>query len=694
MTRVLSRVLVGAVAGALLGGWLGLHHGAAFVVPDPLDEARWSVLVPGLDENVVSQRGRGTQVVGGAIVLTPHVFHRADVMLPRDARGITSLTVELMPGSGQVNARLRSPGNVLEVQMLPDAWRVLPGVWTPHEGPVEVRIAGGKARIGDVVVGLSAPATLELTAARDPARIRGVTLVDEAGATFLVEDPGAAWAGRAPIEAGALLGALAGAGLAAAGGLGGLLVLGFPLLVVLAPAGTWLALVERLYLVRTSPWELARVVLAVAFVPLLVRLLARSGLAVPAEGSDRGDPRVLLAWVGVAALAAGFAGRVAGGPGWMFAPIGLGLLLAPLAFARAARVDPLGLLVRDVPAALAVGTLGWGVGLFGAVAWRLALLVAGAGVLLRRAPRVAADAVFVVGLALLPAAELAVRSTWLDTAWDAARLDGDQSWRSPAPFWDGECGPAPRTTISFTGGSSTGGAYQFHDDPTAFYPSRVHARLCAAGRGIRTTNHGYGGRDSFTVSRSLPTILATHRPAVVVAYLGVNDLLTQESPLTRAEREAVEEGRSAATRGLAALGARSRLLSGVALLARPGVDPDAIVVSDVPLADAEANLRRMAADAVAAGAWLVLAPEYTEPETLRRIAAYATLEAKLAAELPGVVYVDTVAKLAPFAGEGLLIDRNHLSRAGSERLAEVLAPVLAELSEAGPPPRALSSAAP
>ncbi|MES2640528.1 MAG: SGNH/GDSL hydrolase family protein [Myxococcota bacterium] len=690
----LSRASVGAVAGALLGGWLGLHHGAAFVVPDPLDPTRWSVLVPGLDENVVSQRGRGTQVVGGAIVLTPHVFHRSDVVLPRDARPIAALSVELAPDSGQLDVRLRSPGKIVEVQIRPDAWRSVPGAWTPHDGPVDVRIADGEARIGGVRAGLSGPASVELVAARERVRIRGVTLVDEAGEAFLVEDPGAAWEGRAPVGWGVILGALAGAGLAAAGGMGGLLVLAFPVAVALTPPGTWLALVERLYLVRTTPWALAQVVLAVAFVPMLVRLLARSGLAVPAERDHERDPRVLFAWVGVAALAAAFAGRVAGGPGWMFAPIGLGLLLAPLAFARAARVDAMGVLVRDVPAALAVGMFGWGVGLLGVAAWRMGLLVAGAGVLLRRAPRVAADAVFLLALALVPAAELAARSTWLDTAWDAARLDGDQSWTSPAPFWDGECGPAPRATVTFAGGSSTGGAYQFHDDPAAFYPSRVHARLCAEGRGIRTTNHGYGGRDSFTVSRSLPTILAAHRPAVVVAYLGVNDLLTQESPLTRAQREAIEAGRSAATRGLAAIGARSRLLTGVALLARPPLDPDAAVVSDVPLADAEANLRRMAAGTLAAGTWLVLLPEYTDPETRGRVSAYANMEARLAAELPGIVFLDTFAALAPFVPEGLLVDRNHLSRTGSERLGEVLAPILVGLLDAGPPPRAVSSASP
>ncbi|MDP2310752.1 MAG: SGNH/GDSL hydrolase family protein [Pseudomonadota bacterium] len=693
-SRALVGGLVGAVCGGLLGGWLGRHHGAAFVVPDPIDPSRWSVLVPGMDENVVSHSGRGVQVVGGAIVLTPHVFHRADVLLPRDQRGISGVTIELLPGSGPVSLRLRSRTTMVDVNILPDAWRVLPGGWTPHEGPVELRIGGGEARIGGVALGPVGPANLELTASREVVRLRGITLLDEAGVPFLVEDAEAAWVGRAPIGWGAVAGALACGGLAATGGLGGLLVLVPPVAVALVPAEAWLELVERLYLVRMSPWELARLALALAIVPLLVRLLARSGLAIPSERSNRTSPRWLWAWAALSVVAAGFGGREQGGSGWMFAPIGVGFFLAPLLFARAAGLDRVGVLLRDLPSALVIAVAGWGVGLLGAIAWRLALLVAGAGTLLRRAPRVAADGVFISALALLPAAEFAARSTWLDTAWDAARLEDDQSWRNPNPFWQDTCGAAPRKAVLFTGGSSTGGAYQFEGEPTAFYPSRIHTLLCAAGLGIRTANYGYGGRDSFTVSRSLPTLLAAQEPAVVVTYLGVNDLLTQESSLTRAEREAVEEGRSAATRGLASLGARSRLLTGLALLTRPALDPDAAVVSDVPLPDAEVNLRRMAAATLAAGTWLVLVPEYTETETLRRLAEYATLEQRLAAELPGVVYVDVVAALAPYTGEGLLIDRNHLSRKGSGRLAEVLAPVLAKLLEAAPPATTLSSTDP
>ena len=675
------RALAGAVLGGGLGAWLAGTAGGAFVTPDALDPARWNVIVSGRDESVVSQLGRGTQVVGGALVLTPHTFRRSDQLVPRDGRALGGVALTLAPDSGPVMLRLRGEGTLLAIEIAPDAWRVLPGGWTPYAAPFEVRVEGGEARVGGASIGRTAPPTLELSAKEETARILALRLRDEAGADTLVEDPVAAWRGRAPLALGAVLGMIAGAAALWTGG-GGLVALAVPIGVALVPHAAWLGLVERLYLVRLAPYELARAALALAFAPLFVGALARSGRAMPGERPRR-DALGTAAWVGVAGLAAAFASRDGA---WAWAPLGLGVLLAPLLLARAARLDPVGLLVRDLPAAAAVAALGWGPGLLPAVAWRLVLLVAGAGSLLRRAPRAAADGVFVLALALPFAAELAARSTWLDTAWDTARLEGDDQWRDLTPFWEGACGSGPRRTVLYAGGSSTGGAYQFHDEPDAFFPSRVHARLCAGGASLRTTNHGDGGRDTFTLSRTIEGLLAAERPDLVVVYVGVNDLLSATSLLTRAEREAQEAAQGAAMRGFAALGARSRLVAGLSLLARPAIDQEVDGVSDVPLPDAEANLRRIAAAARAAGATVLLVPEHVAPETTAVMAPYAAMEARLAAELPGVELVEASAALAPYAAEGLLFDRNHLSRAGTERMAELLAPRVAALAGLASPP--------
>ncbi len=683
----LARALLGGVLGGLLGGVLGGTQGASYVLPDAVDSARWNMVTPGRDENVQTQeQGRGAQVVGGALVLTPHVFLRADHLVPRDIRSLGAVHVELAADSGPLRLILRSGSVSVPFALGVGAWRVSPGPWHAHEGPYDLRMEAGSVWVDGVVAASLASPTIELSAEEEQVRVTLLRLTDADGSTILEEDPAAAWSGRAPVVPGAALGAVLGIALGLAGtSLPGALVLAVaPIAVGFVSHRTWLALLERLYLVRLTTWDLARLALVLALLPAVVRVVAGLGLAVPerTEGGASRIPRGLL-WGVVVTLAAVPASRHLEGIGWALLPIGVLTLLTPLAFARAASLDPIALLPRDAAALLVPALLGWGSGLFVTVALRFGWLAAGAGTLVRRAPRAAADALFVTALALIPAAELAARSTWLDTAWDAYRLEGSQRWRTPAPFWEAGCGaPQERRVVLFAGGSSTGGAYQFLGHPDRFFPGRVHALLCDQGVALRTTNFGDGGRDSFTISRSIDWLLAKERPDLVVLYLGVNDLLTHDSPRTRSQREAEEASRAATVRGLAALAARSRLLTAVGLLLRPAGDKTNTFVAAVPLPDAEANLRRVAAAVKASGAHLLLLTEYSQEDTARRIAPYGTMQAGLAAELPGVAFVDVAAGLAPFIGETLLLDRNHLSFAGSDRLAEVLAPEVARYAHA------------
>jgi lysophospholipase L1-like esterase len=688
-----GRLVVGAAAGAALGAAAAVGSGAPFVVPDPVDHTRWNIVSPGRDDSVVSpDLGRGSAVVGGAMVLTPHVFNRADTLVPRDDRVVVAIHVELAPDSGALRVLLRSEGALHPLFLAPTGWRAGGGAVHPHAGVYDVTIAAGQVIVDGEVAATTTPATVEIGAEADEVRITALRLVDGAGDAWLVEDPAAAWAGRAPIAPGALLGATVGLALAATGAspLGALPFLALPLAVLLLPSRTWLTLLERLYLVRLTAWDLARLALALSFAPIGVHFLSRLELAVP-----RGRPRPhwRIAWLAAVAVTTALASRGLTAADAALVPVGVAVLVAPLLLARAAALDPLGVLARDLPALIAPAVLGWAPGLLFTLLWRLALLVAGAGVLLRSAPRAAADALFLTALAVLPAAELATRSTWLGTAWDAARLDGAQDWRTPQPFWGGSCGDAPRHTLLFAGGSSTGGAYQFAGHPESFFPAQVHQRLCADGLAVHSTNYGNGGRDSFTISRSIDGLLAQERPAVVVLYLGVNDLLTRGSALSRKQREAAEAARGAALEGLAGLSARSRLLTGVGLWFRPVLDPAAALSPDVPLPDAEENLRRIATATHAAGASLVLLTEYTDTQTAPLVAPYAAMEARLATELPGVRHLDVAEALAPYAGEALLVDRNHLSRHGGERIAELLVPALEAVVGASPPATSPSSAA-
>ncbi len=749
--------------GVLVAGVIGFVHaremGGRFVRPEPLDPAQWNIVSPGRDESVTDPGlGRGTHVVDGSLVLRAHAFHRADMLVPRAATasndpvaGAAPLTVAraeiaLARWSGPVRVILHGGIGPTFVHLRPDAWgdsraetwhpRQADGPWVValRDGGVYLDGAGGGALVASGV----APGALELTAPGEEARIRSIRLVDPTGQDLVVEDFTRTRAGLGVGLVGAGVGALVAGAVGVivrAGALPthvrrqraararelvrvGLLLL--PIVGVLTlPSGVWLAVVERLYLVRTPAWDLAKIALTLSMLPLACAALLATGVLRPtaqrgalrgaasppspeADAPDLHAPAAPLtaaagdlAW---GALAVGVA--IVGVRRWTLPAAWVALpgalwLLAPWWLARRAGLDARGVLLRDLPALLAVATLGWGGGLFPAVLWRLLVLGASARTLLDAAPRAAADLLALTLLLLLPASELAARATYLDTAWDAAHLTGEvphqEGWRTTAPFWEGTCGEGAGDPargglgVVFAGGSSTGGAYQLRGEPEAFFPARTHARLCAASGtrsdaapvAIHTTNFGDSGRDTFTISRSIDHLLTRGAARVLVLYVGVNDALTSNLSLSRKQIEAETADRRAAFGGLAELAGRSRVLTGLGLLRRPPPGVGGEVVPGVPLTDAEENLRFIAKAAAAHDVRVVLVPEYVRADMRRQLAAYEALLHRVAQDLDGVESVDLTTALAPHADEDLLVDGNHLSRRGAERVAEVLAPVVA-----------------
>jgi hypothetical protein len=58
---------------------------------------------------------------------------------------------------------------------------------------------------------------------------------------------------------------------------------------------------------------------------------------------------------------------------------------------------------------------------------------------------------------------------------------------------------------------------------------------------------------------------------------------------------------------------------------------------------------------------------------------YSALQRQVSDENDDVWWVDVEEGLVPFVDESLLVDRNHLSRAGGQRLAEVITPTLVQM---------------
>ena len=148
------------------------------------------------------------------------------------------------------------------------------------------------------------------------------------------------------------------------------------------------------------------------------------------------------------------------------------------------------------------------------------------------------------------------------------------------------------------------------------------------------------------------------------------------------QREAERAERDSAMGGLAVLGARSRLLTGLSLLMRPLHSAEGARVPEVPLQDAEVNFEAIAREVAERGAQMLLLTEVVRQEDAAQLLPYRSMQADLAARLEYVTYLDLLPLLdaqGPWDDREMLVDRNHLSRRGSARVSAAIAPTVAAL---------------
>ena len=679
--RSKAAVIVGAaLAGAALGGVRADDWGDSFLRPRAVDAETWTVIVPGKSQRVSRpDSGRESHLRGGTMVLGEYAFGRKDRLRPLDPRPLEALWVEVERGTAQIIfPEVEGATRRVTLEVGVGAARSgNDGAWEPApEGPLAMRVEGDQLIVqlsaGDRTLGAIGEGVIELASAEGGvlsgvrATAGGETILDEDYAALSEDAPrwlGAALGGAA----GLLLGvALAGAGVT--GAAAALLALVPPALVLTTPYWAWVRRVETLRLPETPGWALARWSLAASLIPLVLLAAARwPPMAARGEG-ERGRWAAAAIVVGV--------GLVASRGAWPWLLPGLLALGLPWLLGVRARLPPLPWLARDLPALAAVGLMGWGLGLLPATLWRFVPWAASRRRLLRT-PRPAVDHLFLLLLLTPLSAELALRASPAGEAWRPETLAGEDAAEVHlSHFWMDRCGPevAERSfSLVFAGGSSTGGAYQLLNQPEAFYPARVHETLCAQlpeGGALTTWNYGAGGRDTHSFAEDMPALLSRTGADVVVFYVGVNDLLTRDSTLTRRQQ--------AAGAGDSALVGRSRLITGLALSLRGASEPGALVAG-VPLADAADNLRRVAEQAAAAdGATVLLSTQHVAPSRRAELASYWAMEAALADSVDNVVFVDV---RGAFAGADLretLLDDNHFTIAGHRCLADALMPAISE----------------
>lgn len=685
-----------ALAAFLVAGWaapwLTAHTGARA----QLDPSRYQLVVPGVKATGKSlAKVAKSGLVDGSLALETRAFGAPERLVPQTER-IVDLQMRLVKGSDPVllNART-ADGNQMQVATFTaEGWQTPNGVSRAYVEPgvAHVRFEGGQAVVDGERVIAAVGGGVELAPVGN-ARIRWLRLADAEGNVLLEDDFSIPAGASSRLGWGVAAAAAAGlAGFAAGRPTTGLferlaLLISalFPVGVVAVPYTAWTALVERLYLSDVEMGDLRRGAVALATLPLLTMATSMSGCLDLTK--SRAAPLswgVVLAVEGVAALVGA---RALSGPGWVLLPLGLLAAWLPLRAAKATGATAGAWLLRELPALAVVVVMGWGTGLLPAVLWRFLTLWADVPRLLERGARAGADAFLALFLLSPVACEAALRGTSVDHTWDAdvlagASVGGPAQMAMDVPFWSATCGVGEPANVYAFGGSSTGGAWQFRGDPTAFFPARLHERLCDSGLAIRSLNYGEGGRDSFDVAMGAPPLFAADPPKVVILYLGVNDLLTRDSPLTRKQRADTLATRSAATGVLDRLGSQSRLFTGLGLVVRPQAEP--ALVQAVPLADAEENIRAVVAAAAAVGGKVLLVPELTRAAERMEVQGYADMLVRLGGELPGATLVDARAAIGS-ALDDLMTDRNHLSAEGGDALAAAMEGAVRAALEPAPP---------
>jgi lysophospholipase L1-like esterase len=669
-------LIIALLLGALLGRLLTHSRGDVFETPASLDGEAWQLISPGLDAMLLHP-GRGSHLSPDALVITDHLFYRADRLVPRLSGQAYSVEVELAPDSATLEILLgQPPGGMVRLHSDTHGSKALVHI---QDGVLMLDTdAGGRA------IGPSDPDRLELSASGGSARIHRIVIRDAGGEVLMAEDYRGRGLQGPVLPAGTLIGGLVGLifglllpgqGLVRGGALAVLLLLG-PALVLLAPPDVWLEWLERLYLVDYAPAGLARAALGISALPLLVVGLARAVSRLWFYRSSA--PRALVIVWSLCAVAA-LVLRWEDSP-WMLGA--LGWALAPLWLAHKDAQGSRTWLGLDLLSLALVVSLGWADGLWIATLWRIAVLTGGAHILADRVPGPAMNTLFLLVLALVPATETALRGSALNRSWDPTQLTeerpSERGWRDPIESWSGQCGSGPGASRSLlvTGGSSAGGAYQHQDDPEASFVAQTHIQLCAdlpPGLNLQTHNYARGNRDTFTISRTIQTMLDKTGADVILLYVGVNDLLADHHSMSRKQRETQRMERGAALRGVAGMARRLRLVTGFWLAARTLPDADAPAVPDVPLLDAVENFGRIADAAAAAGARLVLMTEHMRAGQAGRLGPYRQAQQDLAASREGVDFLDVRPAFEGASDDEILVDQNHLTREGGERLGRRVA---------------------
>ncbi len=445
----------------------------------------------------------------------------------------------------------------------------------------------------------------------------------------------------------------------------------FPMLLLLSiPQEAWLRFAIQLYLVQTPVWDLMRYLLfasvffAVAYACMHAKIFRLREL-------KKESNQWTLIWVGAFALCL-----------LLFPPQSLvqictmgAFVLSPLLLGSLLKKSNFLLLECGVFLVLGWYHLSLAMVLLLGVRW--VVLLSNLSFIFEREKNGFATYAAVLLLAPPFLLEDLFRATYLNTVWSAKSL-GVQSEDIPEGLpltWKGACsGEQQQGTydIVVSGGSSTGGIYQFREEPTSFFSTHMHKALCqyrSSFAAVHTYNYGVADYNTRLIADQGGWLHKTVSPDVLVLYIGVNDILTKQNPKSIRQRR--EMSLSPWFQNVVF---SSRVLTGTMLLFRPLQQRSEELVSEVPIEDARANILEMIEELKPIR--LLLVPEMVISPLQDELLHYDEMLRELANERENIWYYQPLADRS--RSDSYLADRNHLTRSGNQWLGEQIAQYIRE----------------
>lgn len=673
--------LIFTVLGSITGIFVAAQKGAALNKPSALPSG-WDIQAPAQDEfRGTPQVGQGISVRSGRLTLYRQQLYASDVMSRDDIPAQGTLSIRLGQDSGLL--ALGFIGESTEYIFL-DAHTLfqdsldetgIPSI--DHGYTFSITESGIYIEPHHIAISSTNVHSIELMTAAQQSSIHAISFQKTDGSTLFEED----FTTQNPTSMNlfyicAVLGAFWGGSLSLICAPTIQFFLRFfiglsPILVFLGlPHHFWLDLSVRMYLIESPVWILERWALGCAYVLSIFYFSMHGRIWILHKKYNAGI--VHFFWVGITLTLVGIQ---------LYTSILIGVYIAffmflPLLLGRIYNQPKVQLFEIFV---LSIGLL-WNLSfsLFILLVFRWVILLSNIRPLFMAKENRASEYAFLLLLCIPLQLEYIIRSSYLNRVWSPETLaKNTKEERRGLPLtWSGSCEGRAETKdirVVVSGGSSTGGIYQFKEEPTSFFTTHLHNSICQNNASFHTlTTYNYGVEDYNTqlISDQGAWLKEEHNPDVLVLYVGVNDILSKH------HQQSIRERRNASIplffrRFLY----KSKLGTGLSLLFRPNIRKSDELVPEVPVKDARKNIKQLISDLSPAS--ILLVPEMASSPLQPQLEQYDVMLQQLAQKYPNVHYVQPLNDR--LNSDIYLADRNHLTREGNQWLGQKIAYTLQKI---------------